>query len=74
MMENVRQKIADRACMWTGSTLRPHASYDLFKSLEEGVWDLINDQIWFDFHDVVLGNIPVSIPPDLVTIKANRPE
>ena len=47
MMENARDKIADRACMRTGSTLRPHASCDLFESLEEGVWDLIDDRVWF---------------------------
>jgi len=73
-MENVRQKIADRAAMRTSSTLSPHVSYDLFESLEEGVWDPINDRIWFGVHDVVRGHTPVSIPPDLVTIKANRPE
>jgi len=73
-MENVRRKIADRAAMRTSSTLSPHASCDLFKSLEEGVWDLINDRIWFGVHDVVRGHTPVSIPPDLVIIKTNRPQ
>lgn len=72
MMENVRQKIADRACMRTGSTLSPHASPHLFESLVERVWDLINDRVWFPVYDPVCGRAPVSIPPDLVTIKANR--
>lgn len=74
MMENVRQKIADRACMRTGSTLSPHASPHLFESLVERVWDLINDRIWFGVHDAVRGHTPVSIPPDLVIIKTNRPQ
>ena len=52
-MENAREKIADRACMRTVSTLSPHASCDLFESLEEGVWDLINDRVWFGIYDSV---------------------
>jgi len=73
-MRNVRHEIADRACMRTGPTLSLHISYDLFESLEEGVWDPINDRIWFGFHEIVRGRISVSITPDLVTIKVNRPE
>ena len=60
--------------MRTDSTLSPHASPQLFNALEERVWHLINDRIWFGVHDFVRRHTPVSIPPDLVTIKANRPQ
>ena len=74
MMEKVNHKIADRAAIRTSSTLSPHVSCDLFESLEKEVWDLIDDRIWFGFYDVVRGRALVSIPPDLVIIKTNRPE
>jgi len=73
-MKDVRHEIAAKACMRTGSTLSPHASPHLFKSLMERVWDPINGQVWFGVHDVFRGHTPVSIPPDLVIIKTNRPQ
>lgn len=52
-MKDVRYEIAEKSAMRTSSNLRPHASCDLFKSLEEWVWDSINDRVWFGVYDFV---------------------
>jgi len=52
-MKDVRHEIAAKSAMQTSSNLRPHAPYDLFKSLEEEIRDLINGQVWFGFCDPV---------------------
>jgi hypothetical protein len=55
-MKDMRHEIAAKSAMQTSSNLRPHAPYDLFKSLEEGVRDYINDRVWFGVYEFVRGH------------------
>ena len=73
-MKEVSSKIAKKSAIRSAPTTSAHVANDLIDSINKRVWDLINDRVWFGIHDVVRGHTSVSIPPDLVIIKTNRPQ